>query len=171
VNRRQSAIQDTAHIYQIYIAAAPEQVWSAITESEWRKRYSHATEFVEPPRPGQPYRTIVANGQPAVDGMIEEMQPPTGRVPGRFVQTWHTLYDRDLEREPPSRVEWTVEWAGDGLTRVRLIHSNLEHSPLTWENVRDGWVWILDNMKTLLETGRTLPRVSEEDDLARAETA
>jgi hypothetical protein len=63
-------------------------------------------------------------------------------------------------------VEWTVEWAGDGLTRVRLVHSNLEHSPLTWENVRDGWVWILDNMKTLLETGRPLPRVSEQEDLA-----
>ena len=161
----------TAHVYQIYIAAAPEQVWSAITESEWTKRYFHATEFLEPPQPGQPYRTIVANGPPAVDGMIEEMQPPTGRVPGRFVQTWHTLYDPDLEREPPSRVEWTVEWAGDGLTRVRLVHSNLEHSPLTWENVRDGWVWILDNMKTLLETGRPLPRVSEEEDLARADTA
>ena len=96
MNRRQSAIEYAAHIYQIYIAAAPEQVWSAITESEWRKRYLHATEFVEPPQPGQPYRTIVANGRPAVDGMIEEMQPPTGRVPGRFVQTWHTLYDPDF---------------------------------------------------------------------------
>ena len=61
--------------------------------------------------------------------------------------------------------------AGDGLTRVRLVHSNLEHSPLTWENVKDGWVWILDSMKTLLETGQPLPRVSEEEDLARADTA
>ena len=135
MNRRQSAIQYTAHIYQIYIAAAPEQVWSAITESEWTRRYFHATEFVEPPQPGQPYRTIVADGQPAVDGMIEEMHDhPPVEFPVASSRPGYTLYDPDLEREPPSRVEWTVEWAGDGLTRVRLVHSNLEQSPLTWGN-------------------------------------
>jgi uncharacterized protein YndB with AHSA1/START domain len=158
----------TAHVYQIYIAAPPEQVWSAITESEWTRRYFHTTEFVEPPRQGRPYRKVGAQGQPTVDGMIEEMRPPVGRSPGRFVQTWHTLYDPELAHEPPSRVEWTVENAGDGLTRVRLVHGNLEHSPLTWENVKDGWVWILNNMKTLLETGRPLPRVREDEAVTEA---
>jgi uncharacterized protein YndB with AHSA1/START domain len=153
----------TAHVYQIYIAATPDQVWSAITESEWTRRYFHSTEFVEPPRRGRPYRTVGADGRPAIDGVIEEMQPPTDRSPGRFVQTWHTLYDLELAHEPPSRVEWTVENAGDGLTRVRLVHGNLENSPLTWENVKDGWVWILNSMKTLLETGQPLPRVREDE--------
>jgi uncharacterized protein YndB with AHSA1/START domain len=149
------------HVYQIYIAATPEEVWSAITESEWTRRYFHTTEFVEPPRQGAPYRTVGANGQPAIDGIIEAMQSPSDTNPGRFVQTWHTLYDPELADEPLSRVEWTVENAGEGLTRVRLVHSNLEGSPLTWENVKDGWVWILNSMKTLLETGRALPRVRE----------
>ncbi|HEX7210192.1 MAG TPA: SRPBCC domain-containing protein [Propionibacteriaceae bacterium] len=158
----------TAHVYQIYIAATPEQVWSAITESEWTRRYFHTTEFVEPPQQGRPYRTVGANGRAAVDGMIEEMQAPTDRSPGRFVQTWHTLYDPEVAHEPPSRVEWTVENAGEGLTRVRLVHGNLEHSPLTWENVKDGWVWILNSMKTLLETGHPLPRVREEETAAEA---
>ena len=94
------------------------------------------------------------------------MEPPGERNPGRFVQTWHTRHDPGLEHEPPSRVEWTVESAGQGLTRVRLVHGNLEQSPLTWETVRDGLVWILDSMKTLLETGQPLPRVSEEEHLA-----
>ena len=39
----------TAHVYQIYIAAMPEEVWRAITDSEWTKRYFHATSFVAPP--------------------------------------------------------------------------------------------------------------------------
>ena len=39
----------TPHIYQIYIAATPETVWAAITESEWTRRYFHTTEFVEKP--------------------------------------------------------------------------------------------------------------------------
>ena len=75
-----------------------------------------------------------------------------------------------LEHEPPSRVEWTVENAGDGLTRVRLVHGNLDQSPLTWENVKDGWVWILDSMKTLLETGHPLPRVRDDESAHRAVT-
>ena len=73
-----------------------------------------------------------------------------------------------MEREAPSRVDWTVENAGDGLTRVRLVHSELDQSPLTWENVRDGWVWILDSMKTLLETGESLPPVRADESVAEA---
>ncbi len=42
----------TAHVYQIFIAAQPEAVWHAITDSEWTTRYLHATAFVEPPSPG-----------------------------------------------------------------------------------------------------------------------
>jgi uncharacterized protein YndB with AHSA1/START domain len=159
------------HVYQIYIAATPEQVWAAITESEWTRRYFHTTEFVAPPQRGKPYMTVGIDGRPAVDGIIEEMQPPTDGRPGRFVQTWHTRYDRELEHEPPSRVEWTVESAGERLTRVRLVHGNLEQSPRTWENVKDGWIWILDSMKTLLETGNPIPRVTEEENLTTADTA
>jgi uncharacterized protein YndB with AHSA1/START domain len=158
----------TPHVYQIYIAATPDQVWAAITESEWTKRYFHSTEFVEPPQLGKPYLTVVGDGRPAIDGMIEEMQPPAGARSGRFVQTWHTRYDPELEQEPPSRVEWIVENAGEGLTRVRLVHGNLEHSPLTWKNVKDGWVWILNSMKTLLETGQPPPRVRDDETVAEA---
>jgi uncharacterized protein YndB with AHSA1/START domain len=153
----------SAHVYQIYIAATPEQVWAAITGSEWTRCYFHTTSFVEPPEPGKAYRTVRADGRPAIEGIIEEMQPPAERSPGRFVQTWHILYDAALEQEPPGRVEWTIENAGDGLTRVRLVHGDLDQSPFTWENVKDGWVWILDSMKTLVETGRQLPRVRDEE--------
>ncbi|HLM23261.1 MAG TPA: SRPBCC domain-containing protein [Propionibacteriaceae bacterium] len=165
---REGRMSLTAHVYQIYIAATPEQVWSAITESEWTRRYFHTTSFVEPPQQGRPYLTIGVDGRPAVDGIIEEMQRPAAGRPGRFVQTWHTRYDPELEHEPPSRVEWTIESAGEGLTRVRLVHGNLEQSPLTWQNVKDGWVWILNSMKTLLETGHPLPRVRDDESVAEA---
>jgi DNA-binding transcriptional ArsR family regulator/uncharacterized protein YndB with AHSA1/START domain len=148
------------HVYQIYIAALPDQVWTAITDSEWTCRYFHSTAFVEPPVAGRPYRTVLPDGRPANDGMIEEMTPPVDGQAGRFVQTWHILYDDALSAEPAGRVEWLVEAAGEGLTRVRLVHSGLEQSPLTWENVKDGWVWVLDALKTVIETGRSLPRAS-----------
>jgi hypothetical protein len=104
-----------------------------------------------------PTRTVTVDGRDAVEGMIEEMTAPTAGRPGRFVQTWHVLFDAALGAEPPGRVEWTIEEAGEGLTRVRLVHGNLAYSPLTWAHVKDGWVWIINALKTLLETGRPLP--------------
>jgi tetratricopeptide (TPR) repeat protein len=85
------------------------------------------------------------------------MRPPADDQPGRFVLTWHTLYDAALAEEPPSRVEWTVEAAGEGLTRVRLVHGDLAASPLTWASTRTGWPWVLNALKTVIETGRSLP--------------
>ncbi len=101
---------------------------------------------------------MTPDGDPAVDGMVEEMTPPAAGAPGRFVHTWHIRYDEELAAEPPGRVEWTVESAGEGLTRVRLVHGDLAGSPLTWSNVKDGWVWVLDSLKSALETGSGLPR-------------
>jgi uncharacterized protein YndB with AHSA1/START domain len=147
----------TAHVYQIFIAASPEAVWTAITDSDWTRRYFHSTIFAEGPEPGRRYLTRTTDGRDAVDGVVEEMVPPAEGRPGRLVQTWHVLYNADLAAEPPSRVEWSVQAAGEGLTRVRLVHGDLARSPLTWANVRHGWVWVLDGLKTVLETGAPLP--------------
>ncbi|HYI57013.1 MAG TPA: SRPBCC domain-containing protein [Microlunatus sp.] len=147
----------TAHVHQLYIAATPEQVWLAITDSEWTKRFFFGTVFVRPPEAGQPYRTVGPDGKDTTEGTIEELVPPSGDDPGRFVLTWRTLYDSALAAEPPSRVEWTVESAGEGLTRVRLVHGDLAASPLTWASTKTGWPWVLDGLKTAVETGRSLP--------------
>ena len=55
-----------------------------------------------------------------------------------------------------------MEAAGEGLTRLRLVHADLAQSPKTWANVEHGWVWILDSLKSLLETGEALPRADSE---------
>jgi uncharacterized protein YndB with AHSA1/START domain len=143
----------TAHVYQTFIRATPEQVWQAITDPAWMQRYFHGTAPEQPFAAGRPYRTtIVADGRPAVEGVIEEMDPPR-----RFVQTWRVLYDAAMAEEPPSRVTWEIDPVGENLTRVRLVHGDLAGSPLTWANVKDGWVWVLDSMKSLIETGEALP--------------
>ncbi len=150
----------TSHVFQVYVAATPEQVWTAVTDSAWTSRWLFGTAFVEPPGPGRPYRTVTRDGRDAVEGTVEEMVPPVDGAPGRLVQTWHVLYDTAMREEPPGRVEWTIEAAGDGLTRVRLVHRDLAASPVTSGRVGGGWVWALDGLKTVLETGRELPRAT-----------
>ena len=44
----------TAHVYQIHINADADQVWAAITQSEWKKRYFHGTSYAEGPTAGRP---------------------------------------------------------------------------------------------------------------------
>ena len=160
----------TAHVYQIHIAADAATVWAAITQSEWTRKYLYGTCYAEGPVAGARFRTVTAEGLDAIDGLVEDLTPPADGRPGRLVQTWHVLYDAALAAEPPGRVEWTVEQVGEGLTRVRLVHGGLAASPLTWADVKDGWVWVLDALKTVLETDRSLPLATvEPDDPAPAE--
>ncbi len=144
------------HQYEIYIRATPEQVWEALLDPAFTRQYFHGTAFERPPVQGEAYRTLLPDGTPAVDGTVEVLDAPR-----RLVHTWHTLYDAELAAEPVSRVEWLVEPAGDGLTRLRLLHGDLAQSPKTWANVEHGWVWILDSLKSLLETGEPLPPVGD----------
>lgn len=125
----------TTHIFQVYISGDVQQVWASITDPEWTRRHLDATAVVE-------------------------FTPPTESQPGRLVQTWHVLRDAALATEQPSEVEWTVERAGAGLTRVRVVHGDLAFSPLTWAYAKERWNWVLDALKTALETGRPLPEVS-----------
>ena len=139
----------------IEISAPIEQVWNALLDPAFTRRYFHGTAFDQPPVAGEPYRTSMGTGQPALDGTIEVLE-----APHRLVQTWHVLYDAAMAAEPPSRVEWTLAVAGDGLTRLDVVHGDLARSPLTWAHTKAGWEWILDGLKTLLETGEPLPAAS-----------
>lgn len=145
----------TRHIYRIHIKASIDTVWNALVDPAFTRRYFHRTAFDAPPQAGQPYRTSLPDGTGWIDGTIEELDPPN-----RLVMTWHTLYDAALAEEPPSRVEWSLREVGDGLTQVDLVHGDLARSPRTWASVRDGWVWILDGLKTLIETGGELPALT-----------
>jgi uncharacterized protein YndB with AHSA1/START domain len=142
-----------AHVYEIFIRATPDTVWAALTDPDTTPRYFHHIRYESTFRPGTTYRQVLPDGRPAIDGVIEEFDPPH-----RLVMTWHVLYDAAMEQEPPGRVEWTLVPANDDgtVTRVTLRHGDLAASPLTWANVRLGWVGILDGLKTLLETGEPL---------------
>jgi uncharacterized protein YndB with AHSA1/START domain len=146
----------TAHVYEIFVHAPLQRVWDALLDPEFTREYFHGTTFVSDFRPGSRYRNVLPGDRDAVEGVIEEIDPPH-----RLVMTWHVLYDAALAAEPPGRVEWRLASANDdgSVTRVTLRHGDLALSPLTWEHVRLGWVEILDGFKTLIETGHPMPAV------------
>jgi uncharacterized protein YndB with AHSA1/START domain len=150
----------TAHLYEIFIKAPRQLVWDALIEEEYTTRYFHGTRFESTFEPGAPFlNRIVDADMPAADGVIEVFDPPN-----RLAYTWHVLYDDEMAAEPAGRVEWTLVDANpEGtITRVTVRHGDLSQSPKTWLQVKLGWVAILDNLKTLLETGEPMGDVDDE---------
>jgi uncharacterized protein YndB with AHSA1/START domain len=139
------------HVYQIHIRATAEEVWHALTDPAFTTQYFHRTAIESTFAPGDPWRMTLPDGREAVNGVIEEADPPR-----RLVMTWHVLYDAAMAQEPPGRVEWLLAENAAGVTRVTTIHRDLGRSPLTSASVADGWHWVLGSLKSLLETGAAL---------------
>lgn len=144
----------TTQVYQLYIRASQEQVWDAITRPEMVAKFFHGAQVESTYEIGSPLRSLSPDGKDVWgDNTILECDPPR-----RLVHTWRSLYAPELAAEPESRVTWELEAQEEGLTRLTLIHDRLEQSPKTAESVK-GWTYILSNLKTVLETGESLPPV------------
>ena len=138
----------TTQVYQLFIRATPEQVWEAITKSEFTTRYFFASRIeMENGR----RRAYGPNGELWGDSAILEEDPPR-----RLVHEWQGLYDPELAAEETSRVTWEIEPQDGGITKLTLIHDQLEGAPRTAESVSGGWMFVLSGLKTLLETGQPL---------------
>jgi uncharacterized protein YndB with AHSA1/START domain/DNA-binding transcriptional ArsR family regulator len=144
--------QAPKQVYQIYIRATPEQIWDAITKPEFTAQYFHGSRVETSGTVGTPIRHRAPDGIYLwSDDVILESDPPR-----RLVQTWRALYDPELAAEPPSRVTWEIEPQPGGMTKLTVVHDELEHAPKTAAHVSGGWMFILSGLKTLLETGRPL---------------
>jgi uncharacterized protein YndB with AHSA1/START domain len=142
-----TAVAQSTQVYSVFIKATPEQIWDAITKPEFTERYFHGVrqEFHD----GRRWSTL---RDLAWDEAVREYDPPR-----RLVHDWTSGYDAELAAEEPSRVTWTIEPQDDGSTRLTVVHDKLEGAPKTAANVYGvGWMYVLSNLKTLLETGRPL---------------
>jgi uncharacterized protein YndB with AHSA1/START domain len=144
--------EQTTQVYSVFIRATPDQVWDAITKPEFTARYFYGSVIDSTFEPGSPYLGWSSDRtQQYVDGEVLEADPP------RLLRhTWRALYDEETAAEQPSRVTWEIEPQDGGVTKLTVVHDQLEVSPKTALNVAGGWMYILSGLKTLLETGEPL---------------
>ena len=144
--------EQTTQVYSVFIRATPEQVWDGITKPEFTARYFYGSVIDSTWQKGAAYAGWAADrSQQYVDGEVLEADPPH-----KLVTTWRALYDPETAAEPFSRVTWEIEPAGGHVTKLTVVHDELEAAPKTAANVAGGWSYVLSGLKTLLETGEPL---------------
>ena len=134
------------HVYEVYIAASPEQVWRAITESEFTRQYYYDNSIESDWQPGSTLVYRNPDGTEAIQGKIIEADPPRRLV--------HTFFFPGTD-ESPSRCTWSIEPRGAASLLI-LTHDEFDGETSTYRSVAHGWVPVLSGLKTLLETGRPL---------------
>jgi uncharacterized protein YndB with AHSA1/START domain len=136
----------TTQLYSVFIRATPEQIWDAITKPEFTEQYFYGASIEV--RDGRRFSAV---GGTEWDEAVLEEDPPR-----RLVHGWTSAYDPELATEEPSRVTWEIEPQEGGVTKLTVVHDQLEGAPKTAEGVAGGWMYVLSGLKTLLETGRPL---------------
>ncbi|MEO8360289.1 MAG: SRPBCC family protein [Vicinamibacteria bacterium] len=150
-------------VYVTYIATTPDKVWQALVDIELMKQYWTGTGAKDIARVnvsdwkvGSKWEHVRADGSEIVDvrGTVVEFTPPR-----RMVITWARPKEAEDESKH-SLVTFDIEPQGDALVRLTVTHADLEKDPSMLNGISNGWPSVLSNLKTLLETGRTLPRAA-----------
>ncbi|MNO44754.1 hypothetical protein D3C76_350050 [compost metagenome] len=141
--------------FDLYIGASPEKVWNLLVSPEGCRQLYFGCEFQSTFEVGAPYAYVGpgADGDETVHvyGDILVFEPYT-----KMSYTEHpgpSYYENHIELE--TRVSLYLEAVGSS-TKVSLVNDNWpEHHP-GYSKAADSWVYILSNLKTLAETGKTL---------------
>ena len=133
-------------VYVIYIQSTPEKIWQALIDPEMTKEFWGRHQNRSDWKAGSEWRH--QNYDDASDvkvvGTVVESDPPR-----RLVLTWAHPDDADI-----SRVTFDID-EFMGSARLTVTHSEL--SEAMRRNISAGWPAVLSSLKSLLETGASLP--------------
>ena len=158
--------------YTIYIQATPEQVWQALTDPAFTKRYwrhhlAGPKTFRSDWTKGSTWALIHEEVGLVVsdpEQVILESEPYR-----RLAYTWHTFTPEwttkvgmdeataDAWRaEPRSKVAYDLEDVGHGVVKLTVVHDGFAPGSRVLPAISEGWPAVLSSLKTLLETGSGL---------------
>jgi uncharacterized protein YndB with AHSA1/START domain len=153
----------TTQVYRVFIRATPQAIWDAITKPEWTQRFGYGLRDEFDLRPGGQYRGMANAGMEAmgmsgviVDGEVIEADPPH-----RLVITWRMVVDPRMAAEGFTRLTYEIQEGKGGVSRLSVIHDvtgTPGHAAMVSGDRQGpgeggGWVWILSDLKSLLESG------------------
>jgi uncharacterized protein YndB with AHSA1/START domain/DNA-binding transcriptional ArsR family regulator len=170
----ESTVEKPSFVYTTYIRTTPERLWHALIDPAFTARYWGAT-FQTDWEPGSTMGwELFGVTIDDAEQVVLESEPHR-----RLSFTWHTvtpelagfldLTEEARERlaaERRSKVTFEIEPLGE-LVKLTVVHDGFEAGSLMASMVSHGWPPILSSLKTLLETGETLPAYQEPPPMIR----
>jgi uncharacterized protein YndB with AHSA1/START domain len=159
-------IGTTTQVYRIFIKAAPQAIWDAITKPEWTQRWGYGLRDEYDLRPGGQYRGYANEGMTAmgmtgviVDGEVIESDPPK-----KLVITWRMAVDPSMASEGFTRLTYEIVEGRGGVSRLSVLHDvsgTPGHAAMIAGDKQGpgaggGWTWLLSDLKSMLENGTSM---------------
>lgn len=145
----------SSFVYVTYIRTTTEQLWTALTTSEFMKKYWFGMSLETDWKAGSPWKLVFADGRVGDAGEIVEIEKPK-----RLVLRWRNQFRPELHEEGYATCVMELEPAGN-VVKLTITHEiDIPGSRLIGA-VSIGWPKILSSLKTLLETGTALPAFGE----------
>jgi uncharacterized protein YndB with AHSA1/START domain len=140
-------------VYVTYISSSPQKVWNALIDPETTAKYWQH-ENVSDWKPGSrwEHRAVGKDRTLRLVGKVVESSPPR-----RLVMTWALPAD-EARPEKHSRVTFEIEPVND-VVRLTVTHDQFEPGSEMFKSIQEGWPKVLSSLKSLLETGRPLPKL------------
>jgi uncharacterized protein YndB with AHSA1/START domain len=137
----------SSFVYVTYIRTTPENLWEALTDSQFVRKYWFGATIECGWKKGAPWKMLFPDGRVADTGEILEIDPPR-----RVVIRWHNEWKPEFKAE--GLTGCTVELQPvDGAMKVTITHEIDRPESEFIKALSVAWPLTISNLKSLLETG------------------
>ena len=142
------------HVYSIYINAAPDRVWRAITDGDETVQYYFGTRVSSDWAQGSHIRYDYPDGTVAADGDVIAIDPPK-----RLEMTFLARWDPEMEAQGPVRQVWQLDAAEgqENSTKLTVTTYGLKAGSRMAEEFSGGMVFIVSGLKSHVEANAAVP--------------
>ena len=140
--------------YVTYIRATPETVWRALTDADAQEQYWFGMRQESDWQEGSPWKRSHQDGRLSDVGEILAIDAPR-----RLVIKWRNEFHPELRAEGDGRCTYEIEPLGSAV-KLTVTHEIPVDQSKVIEAVSGGWPRVLSNLKTFLESGRTIPETN-----------
>jgi len=147
-------MEKPVHIYKSYIRATAEEVWDAIINPEQTVKYFYGTAVDSDWEVGSAMTYSYPDGTLASEGHVISIDAPK-----RLEFTFQALWDEELKAEGPAREVWALA-EFNGMVELTIELYDVSEDSKTVSDFTQGFPYIVGGLKSLLETGESLPTLS-----------
>ncbi|MEP6835766.1 MAG: SRPBCC domain-containing protein [Gemmatimonas sp.] len=159
-------IGTVTQVYRIFIKATPQAIWDAITKPEWTQKWGYGLADQYDLRPGGQYLGQASESmkQFGMSGTIVDGEVLEVDAPHKLVITWRMAIDPAMHAEGFTKLTYEIEAGRDGVSKFSVIHDvsgRPGHGAMVAGDKQGpgtgaGWIWILSDLKTMLENGNRM---------------